>query len=77
MEYAEALWAYQGTEANEISFPAGAQLAILRKVSAEWWEAQYEGRVGYFPATYVRVVSGTRISAAGRRRRGVLSSPSH
>ena len=57
MEYAEAMWAYQGSEANEISFPAGAQLAILRKVSAEWWEAQYEGRVGYFPAAYARIVS--------------------
>ena len=57
MEYAEALWEYAATSENELSFPQGAQILVLRKFTADWWEGQYNGKVGYFPSAYARVAA--------------------
>lgn len=55
---AEALWAFQGTEAGDLSFQAGDKLEVLDKVKDDWWKGRVAGRdaTGLFPSSYVREV---------------------
>lgn len=55
---AEALWAFPGTEAGDLSFQAGDKLEVLEKVKDDWWKGRIVGReaTGLFPSSYVREV---------------------
>ena len=58
----EAMYDYTAQDVEELSFPEGAMIRLLRTdengVDDGWWEGSYEGKVGVFPSVVVEVVSG-------------------
>ncbi|EJU06152.1 hypothetical protein DACRYDRAFT_103099 [Dacryopinax primogenitus] len=55
-EFVEALYAYQGDPATDLSLLAGERLVLLERTSTDWWTGEKEGRRGLFPASYVKVL---------------------
>lgn len=57
-----ALYEYTAQDEEELSFPEGAVLRLLRTddngVDDGWWEGIYEGKKGVFPSLVVEVISG-------------------
>lgn len=61
--YVKSVYAYDGLDDQELSFPAECYIRLLRKniVTArnqagrgeEWWEGAYENKIGFFPAIFV------------------------
>ena len=55
-----ALYSYRASGNDELSFPEGAIIKLLRKddngVDDGFWEGEYEGRVGVFPSILVEQV---------------------
>ncbi|XP_068959184.1 protein arginine N-methyltransferase 2 isoform X2 [Petaurus breviceps papuanus] len=45
---------YAAADETQFSFCRGEKLLMLRRVTAEWWWGEQEGRCGYIPASYVR-----------------------
>ncbi len=54
----QAIHAFQGELPCDLSFDAGAVIIILTRSSSQndWWEGRLQGRVGIFPANYVKVL---------------------
>ncbi|XP_028975411.1 F-BAR and double SH3 domains protein 1 [Esox lucius] len=57
---ARALYDYQGQSAEELSFPEGAVIRLLRchqkEVDDGFWEGELDGRVGVFPSLVVELL---------------------
>lgn len=57
-----ALFDYSAQEDEELSFPEGSIIKLLRTddngIDDGWWEGLYEGKVGVFPSVVVEVISG-------------------
>lgn len=53
---ARALYEYEATNENELSFPEGAILNIQEKDDSGWWFAELGGKTGFIPNNYVEVV---------------------
>ncbi|KAI3634117.1 hypothetical protein MIR68_007721 [Amoeboaphelidium protococcarum] len=51
-----ALYDYDATEGNEISFKEGDLIQSVQVVTEDWWSGDVAGRVGLFPANYVERV---------------------
>lgn len=63
MSFAKALYDYSGQTEDELSFPEGAIIRILSKDTHEddgFWEGEFNGAVGVFPAVLVEDLSGTQ-----------------
>uniref|UniRef100_A0A4W3GGU9 Hematopoietic lineage cell-specific protein n=1 Tax=Callorhinchus milii TaxID=7868 RepID=A0A4W3GGU9_CALMI len=52
---ATALYDYQGEGDDEISFDPNEVITNIEMVDEGWWRGQCQGRVGLFPANYVRL----------------------
>lgn len=62
MSFAKALYDYVGQTEDELSFPEGAIIRILSKDTHEddgFWEGEFNGLVGVFPAVLVEDLSGS------------------
>ncbi|XP_065116653.1 F-BAR and double SH3 domains protein 2 isoform X1 [Paramisgurnus dabryanus] len=60
---ARALYAYEAQTEDELSFPEGAVLRILSKHNQEddgFWEGEFNGAVGVFPAVLVEDMCGSK-----------------
>jgi len=52
---------YDGFGDEELSFPSGVYIKVLRKDSRklkiidgeDWWEGVYNNKIGYFPSIFV------------------------
>lgn len=53
---ATAMYAFNATNREELSFPAGVVLKILEDDDKDWYKAEYNGQEGYAPANYVNYV---------------------
>ncbi|NWV42893.1 HCLS1 protein, partial [Grantiella picta] len=53
---AVALYDYQGDGDDEISFDPDDTITHIEKVDEGWWQGQCHGRVGLFPANYVKLL---------------------
>ncbi|KAG0367269.1 hypothetical protein BGZ54_004128, partial [Gamsiella multidivaricata] len=54
---ATALYDYQATEPNEVSFVEGEAIVDIDFVSDDWWNGKTEtGTTGLFPANYVEII---------------------
>jgi len=53
-----ALFAYVAKIEDELSFPKGAIILVKSTESADdgWWEGEYNGKTGVFPANYVEIL---------------------
>eukprot|EP00066_Takifugu_rubripes_P020331 XP_011609597.1 PREDICTED: FCH and double SH3 domains protein 1 [Takifugu rubripes] len=62
VSFAKALYDYSGQTEDELSFPEGAIIRILSKDTHEddgFWEGEFNGAVGVFPAVLVEDLTGT------------------
>ena len=55
---AVAKYDYAATAETQLSIRAGQEIAVLLKANA-WWYGLVDGRMGYFPASYVEPVTNT------------------
>lgn len=53
---AKTLYAYTKQYSDELSFPEGVVLSLVRRVDEAWYEAQLEGQSGLVPRTYLDVI---------------------
>ena len=65
IEFAEALFDFQGNNRDELSFKKGNILKIVDKQTGDWWLASLGSKKGLIPNNYVKVcklISLTEIS---------------
>ena len=59
--WVRALYNYEGTTADELSFTEGTLIRIIRKdengIDDGFWEGEVNGRVGVFPSLVVEELS--------------------
>ncbi|KAJ3537063.1 hypothetical protein NM688_g6740 [Phlebia brevispora] len=55
---AKALYSYDGTNSEELSFSEGDNLAIVDHGDSDWWKAERGGVVFIVPAAYLEIVDG-------------------
>jgi LAS seventeen-binding protein 1/2 len=57
LTYAVALYAYNATDAGDLSLQQNDRVAVSEYMNAEWWKGRNErtGQEGIFPRSYVRV----------------------
>ncbi|KAM8974184.1 F-BAR and double SH3 domains protein 1 [Pelodytes ibericus] len=64
---ARALYDYEGQSAEELTFPEGSIIQIIRKeeggVDDGFWKGEFNGRVGVFPSLVVEELSGEESEA--------------
>ncbi|XP_037543179.1 F-BAR and double SH3 domains protein 2 [Nematolebias whitei] len=79
VSFAKALYDYAGQTAEELSFPEGAIIRILSRETHEddgFWEGEFNGIVGVFPAVLVEDLSGVSENGDGQREGSAQASPS-
>lgn len=77
LSLAEAQWAFNGTEAGDLTFEAGAKLEVLEKVKDDWWKGRVvggDGSTGLFPSAYVRETQLLATAASGDVKKPALPS---
>lgn len=61
-----AIYEYTAQFDEELSFPEGALIDLLRTddngVDDGWWEGRYNGKVGVFPSVVVELLSDGAVS---------------
>lgn len=50
-----ALYDYQGSDDNSLSFTAGDVIRVLNQLESGWWNGICRGQRGWFPSNYVSV----------------------
>ncbi|KAI6037263.1 hypothetical protein PISMIDRAFT_682226 [Pisolithus microcarpus 441] len=50
---ATALYSYEGSSPDELSFPEGDALTIVDRLESDWWRAERDGVVYAVPAAFV------------------------
>lgn len=60
-DYVKSVYAYEGLDDRELTFPAEAYIRLLRKSSSnkkingeDWWEGVYDSKIGFFPSIFVQ-----------------------
>lgn len=70
VSFAKALYDYAGQTEDELSFPEGAIIRILSRETHEddgFWEGEFNGVVGVFPAVLVEDLTVTSENGDGQR----------
>lgn len=70
MSFAKALYDYAGQTDEELSFPEGAIIRILSRETHEddgFWEGEFNGVVGVFPAVLVEDLTSSSENGDGQR----------
>ena len=73
-DWVRALYDYEATNDEELSFVEGQLLRVLRRdengVDDGWWEGELDGRVGVFPSLVVEelMTSASNSNSQVRRR---------
>ncbi|XP_029924094.1 F-BAR and double SH3 domains protein 2-like [Myripristis murdjan] len=70
VSFAKALYDYAGQTDDELSFPEGAIIRILSRETHEddgFWEGEFNGVVGVFPAVLVEDLNGSGENGYGQR----------
>ncbi|XP_034405710.1 F-BAR and double SH3 domains protein 2-like isoform X2 [Cyclopterus lumpus] len=76
--FAKALYDYAGQTEDELSFPEGAIIRILSRETREddgFWEGEFNGVVGVFPAVLVEELAGASSENGDGQRDGSSQSP--
>ncbi len=70
VSFAKALYDYAGQTDDELSFPEGAIIRILSRETHEddgFWEGEFNGVVGVFPAVLVEDLTGAGENGDGQK----------
>ncbi|XP_069835438.1 neutrophil cytosol factor 2 [Dendropsophus ebraccatus] len=52
----KALFDYEASQPEDLSFKKGDIIKVLSKVSEEWWEGECHEKVGIFPSSFVQLM---------------------
>uniref|UniRef100_A0A665TWU0 F-BAR and double SH3 domains protein 2-like n=1 Tax=Echeneis naucrates TaxID=173247 RepID=A0A665TWU0_ECHNA len=77
VSFAKALYDYAGQTDDELSFPEGAIIRVLSRETHEddgFWEGEFNGVVGVFPAVLVEDLAGASENGDGPFQPGPLHS---
>ena len=55
---AKALYAYEASNSDELSFDAGDELVVIDTIEPEWWKVESRGQVFVVPASYLELLEG-------------------
>ncbi|KAF9228917.1 hypothetical protein BS17DRAFT_772724 [Gyrodon lividus] len=69
--HATALYAYQGSNVDELSFAEGDVLTIVDRSESDWWKAEHDGLVSIVPAAYLEVTEDASLGLAGQGQLGL------
>ncbi|XP_042857323.1 intersectin-1-like isoform X5 [Penaeus japonicus] len=63
-EIAQVIAPYDATSGNQLSLQRGQLVMIRKKTASGWWEGELQAKgkkrqIGWFPATYVKVLGGS------------------
>ena len=61
---AQVIYSWEGTKANHLSLFEGEVIRVLQR-SEKWWSGEYNGCVGWFPKTYVKLLDTTEPTSGG------------
>ncbi|XP_070491973.1 intersectin-1 isoform X2 [Chironomus tepperi] len=66
-EVAQVIAPYEATSSEQLSLTKGQLIMIRKKSESGWWEGELQSKgrrrqVGWFPATYVKILAGGRMS---------------
>ncbi|GAA5842652.1 hypothetical protein JCM3766R1_004886 [Sporobolomyces carnicolor] len=53
-EWCTALYDYDSTDPDDLSFREGDRIKLVEIVSDDWWRGELNGRKGIFPSTYAQ-----------------------
>ncbi|KAL5476258.1 hypothetical protein EMCRGX_G026181 [Ephydatia muelleri] len=54
--HVRALYAFHGSNEDELQFEKGSIIVVTKVVDGGWWEGSCDGRVGWFPESYVEAI---------------------
>ncbi|KAJ5070992.1 sorting nexin [Anaeramoeba ignava] len=60
-KFAVALFNYKPEERGELELNEGDVIQVLEEDDSGWWKGEADGRIGYFPSTYVEYVDDETI----------------
>ena len=60
---AKVLFAWKGSKDNHLSLRKGALVTVYEQKD-KWWSGELEGNVGWFPKTFVKIISEGEAGAA-------------
>lgn len=66
-----ALYDFTARSPKEVSFSKGDRIKIFTKTTSDWWDAKVDGKYGYVPVSYIKVVEG---SHCGSRHQSMSES---
>ncbi len=79
-DFCRALYDYDATGSDEISFEEGDCIRILKRcpngVDDGWWLGELEGAIGLFPSIVVEEVEGTETAGSPTNASSMASPPS-
>ena len=57
VQYVTALYDFDGQNAGDLSFKEGDRIRVVKKTEStdDWWDGELKGKVGTFPANYMRM----------------------
>ncbi|KAG0668352.1 hypothetical protein C6P42_004971, partial [Pichia californica] len=58
-ELAEAIYDYSPQQSDDLKLSRGDKIKILEKMSDSWWKGSCNGKIGVFPANYVKLYSNS------------------
>lgn len=61
MSYCVALYDFDGENDGDLKLCAGDRIKVLNSADENWWEGMCGRRTGFFPASYVQVVSSSDV----------------
>lgn len=53
---ARALYSYDASEKDDLSFKKGDIVTLRRQIDDNWYQGEFSGQIGVFPASYVQVL---------------------
>ncbi|KAL8576439.1 hypothetical protein ACOMHN_049006 [Nucella lapillus] len=53
---ARALYSYDASEKDDLSFKKGEVVMLRRQIDDNWYQGEFSGQIGVFPASYVQVL---------------------
>lgn len=52
---AQVIFSWQGSKDNHLSLVRGEVVCVLEQ-REKWWSGEYQGKVGWFPKTFVKIL---------------------
>nr|XP_058949181.1 uncharacterized protein LOC131776985 [Pocillopora verrucosa] len=56
-----ALYDFDGENDGDLKLSAGDKVQVINSADENWWEGKSKGKTGFFPASYVQVISATDV----------------